>query len=504
VNGFFAFAANGIFEYDQDPPNLATCCVGLDQSTWDKSKFPAPIRYTQALGDFTIEAPNDIVGAYAQDDWKVNPRVTLNLGLRWDAEFGSLANDQTGLITKPHATPKANFQPRLGFAWDVSGSGTTIVRGGAGLYYDQVYLNVTFDQRRTNTGQQITVTTFNPNHDPSFASNPLGGKSFEDFKKTAGAANVSVIAPDATQPHVWTGAIGVAHQLTPALGVSADYVYQRSDNMLRSVDANLFCCTSNGNALPIQSGFFPELGGQVTGVGRPDSRFNIIQRFETNGLARYHGLQVAVNKRWSSNYQFVATYLLSQNRDDQNGAYSYPNNQFNLADEYGTSLADQRHRFVFNWVGRLPYDFTLSSVLYMAGGRPIAASTGGVDINGDGLAVSPQGGSFLGGDRPICGTDPQFDHGCAVLGIPNGQRVPRNALRSAPVYRFDLRVSRRFHIPRVMVEPMLEVFNLFNRENFDPAAYNNSLASAQFGQPGRSAELPYQPRQIQLAIRAQF
>ena len=83
--------------------------------------------------------------------------------------------------------------------------------------------------------------------------------------------------------------------------------------------------------------------------------------------------------------------------------------------------------------------------------------------------------------------------------------MPRNALRSDPVFRIDLRLSRRFEFGHgVYVDPMIEVFNLFNRQNYDPGTYNANLASARFGFPGRSAGLPYLPRQIQLAARLVF
>ena len=307
MQGFFSNAANGQFFYNQDAPNLATCCPGVDQSTWDTSRFPIPARFTQALGDFSISAPNNIYSAYVQDDWTLGPRLTLNLGVRYDLEAGSLANDVTGLTTTPHENDINNFQPRLGFAWDLTGTSRTVVRGGGGLYYDQVFLNVTFNQIRSNSGQQVTVTTFNTANDPGFASDPLGGRTFEDFKQTPGAINVARVAVDAQQPHVWTWSIGVAHQITSDMAVTADYVGQGSDSMLRSIDSNLFCCLPDGNALPVTTGTFPELGGPVQGAGRPDRRYNIIQDYLTNGRSRYQGLQVGLNKRMTHGYQFGVT-----------------------------------------------------------------------------------------------------------------------------------------------------------------------------------------------------
>jgi hypothetical protein len=492
IFGVFASNSNGTFYYDEDPPNLASCCPGGDQSTWDKSQFPIPIRYSQYLGNFFYDAPNDIYGFYFQDDWTISDRLTLNLGVRYDLEIGSLASDFKPLIGEKHGLDADNIQPRFGFAWDATGEGKTILRGGGGLYTDQVYLNLTFNHRRTNRGDLVSVTTYNPDKDPNFAQDPLGGRTFEDFLAGAGPRSISVIPPSTEQPQVWAFSAGVAQTITPQLAMSADYVYQRSDMMLRSRDSNLFCCTPNGNALPIKSGFFPELGGQVEGVGRPDPRFDRINYYMTDGKARYHGLQVAVKKRWSRNYQFGITYLLSKNQDSK----STPNNVFDLDDEWATSALDQRHRFVANWVTRLPYDLTLSGIVYAASGQAIGVTTGGIDVNGDGSGS---------GDRPICGIDPRFEPGCSALGIPDGQRVPRNSLRSEGTFRVDLRLAKAFALARdIRVEPIFEIFNLFNRNNLAPNRYNNNLGSSRFGQPGRSAALPYLPRQIQLAVKMVF
>ena len=169
---------------------------------------------------------------------------------------------------------------------------------------------------------------------------------------------------------------------------------------------------------------------------------------------------------------------------------------FDVNDEYSDSLQDQRHRFVANWVAQLPYRFIFGGIFFAGSGRAIAVTTGGADLNGDGTSA---------GDRPTCGRDARFSAACAALGIASGTRVPRNGLRSGPVYRLDLRFSRKFKLgPHSDLEPQVEAFNVFNRENDDPTTYNASLASARFGQPGRSAGLPYLPRQIQLGVRMTF
>jgi hypothetical protein len=358
------------------------------------------------------------------------------------------------------------------------------------VYYDQVHLNLTFNQRRSATLRQVSVTTFNTTGDPAFAADPLGGRGYEEFVQGAGAVNMTQFADTAEQPHVYTGSIGVARQLTRNMAVSADYVAQGSNSMLVARDINLFCCRADGNPLPIRSGTYPELGGAVDGAGRPDPRFNAINTYFFDGKSRYHGLQVALNKRMSAGYQFGVSYLWSKNMDT--GA---PNNPFDPDDDYGRAATDQPHRLVANVVARVPWGVNLSGVVHAASGLARGFTSGGIDINGDGSA---------GGDRPTCGLDPRFSDGCAALEIPAGERIPRNSWRSDPIFRLDLRASRPIDIKGIRIDPSIEVFNVFNRENYDPLAYNLNLVSAGFGRPGRSSALPYQSRQAQIAFRVEF
>jgi len=505
VKGHFDQYVNGIFFYNQNPANLATCCAGDDQSKWDKSQFPIPTRYTQALGDPSINAKTKILSAYVQDDWRKNDRLTLNLGVRYDVEFGALGNDISGLVQKPFPNQVLNFQPRLGFVYDLTGDQKTMLRGGTGLYYSQVFLNVTFYVEQTNHVRLLTLNFPNSSGDPNFARDPLQGKTFADFQGLIGnpqfPLDVYILPPGTVTPHVINSSIGIQRQIMPQMVVSADFVYDTSHSQLHSVDTNLFCCLANGNAKPVNSGTYPELGGFVQGAGRPDPRFNNIRAYMTDGRADYKGLQLSLDKRFSHNYQFGATYLLSYNNDSlgQTGAQSFPSNQFNPADEYGRSVFDQRHRLTFNWVTRLPVGFTFSGLAFAGSSTARSITVGGKDIFG----IAPVAQNT--GARPTCGLDPAFNAACQALGIPNGTRVPINPWRSDGSFRFDIRIARPIALSRgIELQPSLEVFNLFNRQNNDPAAYNINMTSPRFMLPGPSSSLPYLPRQVQFGARFSF
>lgn len=162
-------------------------------------------------------------------------------------------------------------------------------------------------------------------------------------------------------------------------------------------------------------------------------------------------------------------------------------------------MFDQRHRFTGNWVIKFPYGTTFSGIAFAASGQARAATVGGKDIFG----IAPVGQNQDA--RPTCGCDPQFNPGCHALGIPNGQRVPVNPLRSEPVFRVDVRAAKSFRFEGgTEISPTFEVFNLFNRNNHDPATLNKVLSSPSFGRPGRSSSLPYLSRQIQFGAKFSF
>ena len=203
---------------------------------------------------------------------------------------------------------------------------------------------------------------------------------------------------------------------------------------------------------------------------------------------------VGFRKRFTNNWSAGATYLLSGNKDNASQFDRQPSNPFDLDDEFGTSQHDQRHRFTANWVWRLPHDFIFSGLVYGSSGNAVRSGrrdgsvANGLDLYG----TAPAARGLI--PRPICGLDPRFDAACSFLGIPDGTRIPRNAARADAVFRVDLRIGWQLYASEgVFIEPTLEIFNVFNRENFDPQTFNTNVGSSGYGQPGRSANQPLSP-----------
>ena len=210
--GAFPDPAFGQFTFSRDPSNFN-----------DPSTYPAPTRYTIPLGDTSYTILNPTYGTFFQDNWALNHKLTVNLGLRYDVETGTSNTDVPSPI-QPGARPldKNNISPRVGFAYDIFGDGRSVVRGGIGRYYDKVMLNLTSNERRSILGEFIGVTIVNP----SF-TDPLGGRTFADFKAQKIPAGLTVLDNNYQTPENDQVSIGLAQQLGSAYAVQADYVHSK-------------------------------------------------------------------------------------------------------------------------------------------------------------------------------------------------------------------------------------------------------------------------------------
>lgn len=200
------------------------------------------------------------------------------------------------------------------------------------------------------------------------------------------------------------------------------------------------------------------------------------------GRSNYHGLQTALRKRFSQQWQATATYLLSGYWD----ATSKPLSGLepvtiplapDFGEEYTLAATDQRHRAVVNGIWQAGYGFQLSGLYFYGSGERFATSYG-------------TDGRNVGG-------------GGALRLRPNGTLVPRNNFVGKPIHRVDLRVQRRFLLGgRAGIDGIVEVFNLFDHANY--GSYTTQEVSANYRRPSQSTLVAYQPRMVQLGFRLSF
>jgi hypothetical protein len=437
----------------------------------DSSAFLTPIRLWK-------------YGAWAQDDWKVRPHLTVNLGLRYDLIWNAFAQDVTFLpFEQPNRPQDANnFEPRMGFAYQINEK--TVVRGGTGLYYNDVLnTNVLWPM------SPLTIAVIAVDNDRTradFAANPFNGPlpTFEQtLQRFCSTSNVSGCllrdlqeqAPTSAYahvPHAWQTSIGIARQIGSDMAFEADYVNTKSRDE-KSIQDNVNITFDPVTGLPYK---YSDVAHRAFPL------YGVVGMFPMTGNSDYHGLQTSFTKRLSHHWQASLTYTLSGLWDQDpapiSGTSEVP---FPVAADLGgeRSLAetDQRHRLVFNGIWQPGHGFQMSGIYFYGSGQRTQA---------------------------LCGCDAR---GLQITSVDrlrlDGTIIPREAFVFDPIHRLDLRLQQ--HVPlhdRAGINVYAEIFNLFNRANY--GAYNTLESSPTYGTPAASTNLSYAPRTAQFGFRFTF
>jgi hypothetical protein len=412
--------------------------------------------YQQAFGAASQFQSNPNVGLFIQDEWRARRGLTVNAGLRYDAQF----------LPDPIRTDTNNFAPRLGIAY-APGDRRTVIRASFGLYFDRIPLRATSNALQRDGSRYVVV---------QLAPGQPGAPIFPNLLAAQPAAlvtkpNVTRIDPKIESSYSQQASLQIERQLSGSATLSVGYLHLRGLHLILSRNVNV--------------PRFPASAG-VANLGRPDPSFGNISRYESSGDSYYDGLVVAFNQRATRWMSFRVSYTLSKTIDDAgNFFFSAPQNNFDLRDDRGLSDNDQRHRLTVSGVFEAPraqnesplrralddwqfnYIFTYTSAL------PFNIQTG-TDRNVD----------TTFNDRPV--------------------GVGRNTGRGFDYASLDLRVARKFHLAeRFRLEALAESFNTLNRANWQLP--NNiygagTLPLASFAKPTAAAD----PRQIQFGLRILF
>ena len=288
LEAFVPQTFDGLFVFETDAP------FNPDDAT------TYPFLYQIGGGDPNIRIENNILGLYFQDQWRVSPYFTINLGLRYDYEDQELVKDDQN-----------NFSPRIHFAWDATKDGKTSIRGGYGRYYDQVFLNAPLLASLFEPGKYTSQYILFPGYPDPF----VGGQQIP----IALPPNESVLVPGNT-PSKDTISIGFQRELTPDMGLSVDAVFAKGHDLLLLRDANS----------PINGEY-------------PDPTVGLILSEETNGRSTYKALEVGFQRRFTNRYSFSVAYTLSDNKDNTAGHRTFISNSYDVDADYGPSDNDVRH-----------------------------------------------------------------------------------------------------------------------------------------------------------------
>jgi hypothetical protein len=410
------------------------------------------------------------VGIYFQDDFHPTNRLTLNLGVRYELQSGPYSNDfQTPVLAElgalgfnnKRSLDKNNFGPRLGFAWDVQGDAKTIVRGGYGIYYDEIFQNITLYERWTDVRTPLNFLTFSPTPwTPAFfaANRDSIRNSFLD--PTFQGQIMRLTSPDLVQPWAHHFNVGASRQVTPTLAVDVDYVHSVGKDEVHRWPIN--------RAENLNTDLSPP------GVFLP--QFAEIRVEGNRGHSQFDGLYFTGRMRMSR-AQLLTSYAWTESKNIADDFGSNPSNLDNLhwEDDFGLAPNDVTHRFTAGVVGSVWKNLHLSSAVQANTGKPFEARIG------------------AGGSRNrVRAIDPA-----------TGQPFPRNSFRAGGFFSWDIRVS---YVARLgangSIEPMFEVFNITNHTNYDRDSYVTNFNSSSFGEPG--AILNNSQRQAQFGVRVKF
>ncbi len=436
-DGFFMGSRPGVFSFSTDEP-----FDPANPSTY-------PFRFQTIEGDPNFRWIVSSAAAFAQDSWRLPRNLTLNVGVRFDT------HDVTGMSLEA-----INFAPRLGVAWDPFGTHKTVVRGGFGVFYNNVMTNTSLYADYNARQRQIVIQ--NPGYPDPYA----GGTTVPQVE------NTYIELPDQPMPRSYNTTIGVQRELRPGLALSADYVNAKGRNLLRLVETN-----------PVLPDTLQRLNPSI----------GFVRAIEASGFGNYHALLVSASNRFGPFGTAGLAYTLSTAKTTTENEFSYiAQSDVDQNDSYGYSNLDRRHRFVLNGTVRLPWDLQFAALLQGETGTPFNIGLGR-DVNRN-----------LVGDRPDLapgarvGTDDMRNRSSFLDPGTRSGNLPRNAGRDTGFWRLDARVAKRFPLGRARLEVLAEAFNIDNHVTYGAPVAN--LASSLFGRSVSAADA----RQVQLGIRVDF
>jgi outer membrane receptor protein involved in Fe transport len=496
IFNFFPGLFGGSYAFNGGYPQLSNYLAG------SATTFPTTYRQSFAgpgTTGGTTNPNNKEYGFFIQDDWRLSPKLSLNLGLRYD--YQEIAKppitnantvtfqDAFTFTTRPTGTllslgydtgfqpkDKNNFAPRLGLSYAFNEK--TVVRAGYGMFFGRTPAILTGTAHSQNGIQvvaiSITCSGVAPNVCPTypnvFSAIPTGANR--------AAVNLYLFDQNYEQPYTHQARLQFEREVWKNTTFSAQYTMFRGGDITRTRNVNLFApvpVTVGGLTFLRFQSERERYGDVVTNNSnsraRPVRDFDRISLFQSSARSGYHGLTFELNRRLTNRWQFNTSYTLSNAKDNKPDQTSVvpgggddakiAEDQFGLTGEYGRSDLDVRHRFIFSPVYETgTFKYSDNKVL-----RALLS-----DYIFTGILVGQSGIAY----SALVSGDPNGD------GITSTDRVPgtaRNQLSTPAAYIVDMRVGRIIRFgERLRLSLFAEGFNIFNRANVQ-AAFNTQFAA---------------------------
>jgi hypothetical protein len=381
-----------------------------------------PSRFTIQEGQKYISMVRWDAGPFIQDDWRIRPNITLSMGLRYEVQ--TLVSDHRDVA------------PRIGFAWAPgsakNGRQKTVIRGGAGMFYDRIGFNIFEEQALNNGFSQLQYTVYDPTFYPIFP---------KDLPLSPGQNTIYKVDPKMRSPYSIQAALGVERQLPHSTTVAVTYTYNRSEHLMQDIPINT----------PFPGTFDPQVKlGPANGLFPYGYGAGNIFEYEPGGYMRQSIVMANFNTRFSPKVSLFGNYQTSFAKDLPNT----PTDPYNFASDYGRSRFAIRNNFQLVGTVVGPKLIRLAPFVTMRTGQPYDVTTG-QDLFGDTLtnaraAFAPPGTTcpgFNGTDvvrtnTAVCSPFGIFTSAYNVANPVNV--VPRSYLMTPGMISLNLRIYRVF------------------------------------------------------------
>ena len=410
---------------------------------WDGFFEDNPFRYTQSFSDNdgTVKFDTDYYALFLQDQWRTSPNFTLTYGLRYELQAHDTPPDTNPLYPDTGQIPddKNNWSPRIGFAWDLSGDGKSVLRGGGGYFYDNTPTLLDANAMLTNGVRVVRVTLDCFDGDPC----PDYPDRIGSLGDLPGATpDIFVYDTNFENPETLRFSLGYEREIARDIALGVDVIWSETTKLQRKQDQNLEVVP--GESTPV--------GNPVYVDGELYTDFDQIIQFTSDAKSEYSAFVLYAHKRFSHSWLLDASYTYSKVKDNDSNERSvssssdFPMDQFNLGIDWGYANFDVRHKFVASFGYQLPLNFMVSAIASVRSGFPYSAMDSR-DINQD---------SYNRNER-------------AMIEESDGVffQYGRNTFRQPYNRNLDLRVSWTANFGRnLSIELILDMFNVTNEANW--------------------------------------